>query len=89
LMIGRASVGNPWIFHEIKSGKSVDEKFKKEIILTHFDEMIKHYKDQGISIFRKHLHEYSKGHKDASAFRDEVNRINDAKIMQEKIESFF
>ncbi|EDP4620824.1 tRNA-dihydrouridine synthase family protein, partial [Campylobacter jejuni] len=43
LMIGRASVGNPWIFHEIKSGKSVDEKFKKEIILTHFDEMIKHY----------------------------------------------
>ncbi|MEE6566514.1 hypothetical protein VWM73_10780, partial [Campylobacter coli] len=45
---------------------------KKEIILTHFDEMIKHYKDQGVSIFRKHLHEYSKGHKDASAFRYKV-----------------
>ncbi len=88
-MIEGSNGGDPWIFYEIKRGKSVDETILKEIILTHFDEMIKHYKDQGVSIFRKHLHEYSKGHKDASAFRDEVNRINDAKIMQEKIESFF
>lgn len=51
--------------------------------------MIKHYKDQGVSIFRKHLHEYSKGHKDASAFRDTVNRIDNVEEMRKKIEEFF
>ncbi|EOC5018527.1 tRNA dihydrouridine synthase [Campylobacter upsaliensis] len=89
LMIGRASVGNPWIFYEIKEGKSVNETLKKRIILTHFEEMIKHYKAMGVSIFRKHLHEYSKGYKDASAFRDMINRIDDANLMRTKIEEFF
>lgn len=89
LMIGRASVGNPWIFYEIKSDKKVDEKLKRQIILTHFDAMVKHYKEQGIIIFRKHLHEYSKGYKDASVFRAEINRINDIKKMREKIQGFF
>ncbi|EJP4247134.1 tRNA-dihydrouridine synthase [Campylobacter upsaliensis] len=89
LMIGRASVGNPWIFYEIKEGKSVDKALKKRIILTHFDEMIKHYKAMGVSIFRKHLHEYSKGYKDASAFRDMINRIDNANLMRTKIEEFF
>ncbi|EFT0414480.1 tRNA-dihydrouridine synthase [Campylobacter upsaliensis] len=89
LMIGRASVGNPWIFYEIKEGKNVNEALKKRIILTHFEEMIKHYKAMGVSIFRKHLHEYSKGYKDASAFRDMINRIDDANLMRTKIEEFF
>lgn len=89
LMIGRASVGNPWIFYEIKEGKSVNEALKKRIILTHFEEMIEHYKAMGVSIFRKHLHEYSKGYKDASAFRDMINRIDDANLMRTKIEEFF
>ncbi|EJC0906639.1 tRNA-dihydrouridine synthase [Campylobacter upsaliensis] len=89
LMIGRASVGNPWIFYEIKEGKSVNEALKKRIILTHFEEVIKHYKAMGVSIFRKHLHEYSKGYKDASAFRDMINRIDDANLMRTKIEEFF
>ncbi|TKX31029.1 tRNA dihydrouridine synthase [Campylobacter aviculae] len=89
LMIGRASIGNPWIFYEIKNSQKVSQSLKKEIILTHFEEMIKHYQNQAVSIFRKHLHEYSKGHKDASAFRDEINRINDAKEMKKKIELFF
>lgn len=90
LMIGRASVGKPWIFYEIKEGKRVDRLLKKTIILSHFDEMIKHYgASLGVSIFRKHLHEYSKGEKEASAFRDSVNRINDKDEMQKKIEEFF
>lgn len=89
LMIGRASVGNPWIFYEIKNDKKANENLKKQIILAHFDAMLKHYKEQGISIFRKHLHEYSKGYKDASVFRNEINRINDSKKMREKIQDFF
>ena len=88
-MIGSASVGQSLVFYEIKEGKSVDEALKKRIILTHFDEMIKHYKAMGVSIFRKHLHEYSKGHKDASAFRDMINRIDDVNFNANKNRGIF
>lgn len=89
LMIGRASIGNPWIFYEIKEKKKVSETLKKEMILFHFEQMLKHYQKQGISIFRKHLHQYSKEHKNAASFRAEINRIIDENEMRKRIESFF
>lgn len=89
LMIGRACIGRPWIFYEIKSGSKVSDGIKKEIILSHFDAMILHYKEQGVAIFRKHLHQYSKGIDGASSFRDEINRIDEPSKMREKIEQFF
>lgn len=89
LMIGRASIGNPWIFYEIKEKKKVSEILKKEMILFHFEQMLKHYQKQGISIFRKHLHQYSKEHKNAASFRAEINRIIDENEMRKRIESFF
>lgn len=89
LMIGRASIGKPWVFYEIKTGKSVDMETKKKIILCHFDEMIKYYGTHGVAIFRKHLHEYSKGHENAANFREEINHINLGEIMRDKICEFF
>lgn len=89
LMIGRASVGKPWIFYEIKNQKFVDKKLKREIILYHFTQMIKHYQNQATSLFRKHLHEYSKAEPNASAFRNEVNQISDESTMYTRIEEFF
>lgn len=89
LMIGRASIGKPWIFAEIKSGEEVSGELKKCIILAHFDAMLKHYGTHGANIFRKHLHQYSKGMSEAAAFRDEINRITDTNLMREKIENFF
>ena len=90
-MIGRATIGNPWVFYEIKNQKTVaiDEKIKKEIILAHFDEMIKFYGDHGAVIFRKHLHEYSKGYADATNFRCEINTITNAKKCARKSNNFF
>lgn len=89
LMIGRASIGNPWVFYEIKTGKSVDKKIKKQIILCHFQEMINHYGQKGPIIFRKHLHEYSKGMDEASSFRNEINSLSNPIEIQKAIESFF
>ncbi|CAD7289632.1 tRNA-dihydrouridine synthase B [Campylobacter majalis] len=89
LMIGRASIGNPWIFLEIKHGKSVDNDTKKRIIIAHFQAMIAHYGTHGLNIFRKHLHQYSKGMDGAAVFRDEINRINDEDKFFDKISSFF
>ncbi|HHD79438.1 MAG TPA: tRNA-dihydrouridine synthase [Epsilonproteobacteria bacterium] len=91
IMIGRAAVGKPWIFKQIKEG--MDEptpELIKEVVLEHFDQMIKHYDKYGAIIFRKNLHSYSKaGYQGASAFRNDVNRIEDPKEMREVIEAFF
>lgn len=89
LMIGRASIGRPWIFAEIKGGASASAELRAQVVLAHFDAMLKRYGLQGVSIFRKHLHQYSKGMAGASAFRDEINRINSASESRALIEEFF
>ena len=91
VMIGRAAVGKPWIFKQIKEG--MDEPSSaliKAVVLEHFDQMIAHYDKYGAILFRKNLHSYSKvGYEGASAFRNEINRIEDVKAMRDAIEAFF
>lgn len=90
LMIGRGAIGNPWIFYQIKHALLHVEKDKiLEIVLEHYDAMLFVYKDKGPSIFRKHLHTYSKGLREASEFRNTINRIDSAQEMREAIISFF
>lgn len=91
IMIGRAAVGKPWIFKQIKEGmKEPTTQLIKEVVLEHFDQMIKHYDKYGAIVFRKNLHSYSKaGYSGASKFRNDINRIEDPKEMRETIEAFF
>lgn len=91
IMIGRAAVGKPWIFKQIKEGmEEPTSQLIKEVVLEHFDQMIEHYDKYGAIIFRKNLHSYSKaGYEGASAFRNDVNRIEDPKEMRERIDAFF
>ena len=90
LMIGRGAVGNPWIFYQLKNNLETVSKDKiKEIVLEHFDNMISFYGKKGATIFRKHLHTYSKGFPQATDFRDRVNRIEDVNKMRMVIEEFF
>jgi len=91
VMIGRAAVGKPWIFQQIKAGKDeVSSELVKKVVLEHFDQMIAYYDKYGAIMFRKNLHSYSKaGYQGASAFRDTINRMEDPKEMREVIEAFF
>ncbi len=90
LMIGRGAIGSPWIFHQIKfSEKEVSIQLKKAIVLEHFDKMIEFYGDRGAILFRKHIHTYSKGLKEASSFRERVNKIVDVTLFKEEIKEFF
>ncbi len=91
VMIGRAAVGKPWIFHQIKSGETeVSSQLIRDVVLEHFDQMIGHYGYYGAILFRKHLHTYSKaGYQGASAFRNQVNTIEDPAQMRAIIEAFF
>ena len=89
LMIGRAALGKPWIFDEIKSGKSMDKALRKALIKEHFALHMKHYKAHGLLLFRKHLHEYSKGLENAASFRTAVNCCKDEGLLQKLLEEFF
>jgi tRNA-dihydrouridine synthase B len=91
VMIGRGAIGNPWIFHQLKTGQShVEPALKYEIIMEHFDKMVHFYGDHGVAMFRKHVHTYSKGgYRGASALRNEVNTITDPQKFREVLDSFF
>ncbi len=90
LMIGRAALVSPWIFWQIREGsEELPCIIKQELVLEHFDSMVRFYGDRGVVMFRKNLHAYAKGHEGASAFRSVVNSITQPKIMRECIEEFF
>ena len=90
IMIGRGAVGNPWIFYQVKHDLPYLQREKVvEIVVEHFDAMVDFYGPKGATIFRKHLHSYSKNFPNASQFRDRVNRIEDVATLREMIVDFF
>lgn len=90
VMIGRGAMGNPWIFRQLKEGKAfLSRAEKRDVILEHFDNMVEFHGDYGTVLFRKHLHNYSKGYDEASTFRHTINRIEDVVEARKLIEEFF
>lgn len=89
LMIGRNAIGKPWIFKTIKDDFNPTINEIKNIVLEHLGLMLKEYPNNAITLFRKHLHEYSKRFEGASEFRKNINEISDKKELIKKIEEFF
>lgn len=91
VMIGRAAVGKPWIFKQLKNGMSEPtSELIREVVLEHFDQMVSHYGQYGAVIFRKNLHSYSKaGYQGAGEFRNKINFIDDEVKMRDAIDEFF
>ena len=87
--IGRGAIGKPWIFLEMKQSGKITPKQKKEVLLEHFNQMIKWYGDYGVILFRKHLHQYSKGIANASEFRSKINEETNPEKVKELIEEYF
>lgn len=97
IMIGRAAIGNPWIFERVRyyleNGEklpevSLEERFK--IIKEHFLlELQEKGECTGIREFRKHLAFYSKGLSNASEFRSKINTLNSKDEVLLCIEEFF
>ena len=97
IMIGRASMGNPWIFEKIKYYLQTGEKLpettpdeKLKIIMEHLDLLIKEKgEDVAIKEFRKHLAAYSKNLPNSSNFRVKVNAINDRCELESELSKYF
>ena len=83
IMIGRASLGNPWIFKNIIEGIDnenysyyISKEERLKIILKHIDFAIKEKGEYvGIREMRKHISGYTKKLPNSSEFRDKMNRI--------------
>lgn len=87
IMIGRAAQGNPWIFkrinHYLKTGEVLPAPTTHEVIsmiLRHM-KMLVEYKGErvGIREMRKHISWYTKGLKNSTQIRREINTLETQK----------
>ncbi len=86
VMIGRGAQGRPWIFREIAhylaTGELLPEPEPAEvaaILLSHLEQLYAFYGEPaGVRIARKHLGWYAKDRAENAAFRQVVNRAENA-----------
>ncbi|MCI8276580.1 MAG: tRNA dihydrouridine synthase DusB [Clostridia bacterium] len=97
IMIGRAALGNPWIFKNIeyylKNNKKIEEISKEEkykVILEHFNLLLEE-KGEYTSVreIRKHIAWYIKGFKDASNMRQKINLTQTKEEFYKILEEYF
>ena len=97
IMIGRGAMGNPWIFKQIQyyleTGKKLSKptlKEKYEILKEHIELAIKEKGEKvAINEMRKHIACYTKNLKDSSAFRNEINHIDNKEELLQKMQEYF
>ena len=91
VMIGRAALGNPWIFRQLLGGPPPSCEERCAIVLRHFGEQLKLIGDELATVrcFRKHLAWYAHGLRGASSFRAAVNRIELGDELRIAVRAFF
>lgn len=97
IMIGRGTMGNPWIFKQIEHYLRTGEKLprptnqeKYEILKEHIELDIRE-KGENVALneMRKHIGWYTKNMKDSSGFRNEINHIDSKEELMNKIKEYF
>jgi len=100
VMVGRAALGNPWIFRAIKAAcappggdpaapGAPSRAERKEAVLRHARWMHARYGRAGIAAMRKHLAWYSRGLPGSCAFRAELVRVDSLETLHAAVERFF
>lgn len=96
IMIGRSSIGNPWIFEEIlnylegNETRIIDKKEKLETIIKHIElEVEEKGEDIAIKEMRKHLAHYIRNEKDASIVRQKINSIDKKEELIDCLNEYF
>ena len=97
IMIGRGTMGNPWIFeqiqHYLETGKklhSPTNQEKYEILKEHIELDIR-YKGEAVALneMRKHIAWYTKNMPNSSTFRNYINKIETKEELISTIKNFF
>jgi tRNA-dihydrouridine synthase B len=97
VMIGRGAQGRPWIFREVSHYLATGELLPQPspadvatILLGHLEHLYAFYGEQaGVRIARKHLGWYAKDRPENAAFRDVVNRAENAQDQLRLTRSYF
>jgi tRNA-dihydrouridine synthase B len=91
VMVGRAALGNPWIFRELNGGEGPSPEERRDTVLAHFHAHLEFVGDPVAAVrsFRKHLAWYAHGLRGASAFRSEVNQFDSADAVEDAVRRFF
>ncbi|MFV1956787.1 MAG: tRNA dihydrouridine synthase DusB [bacterium] len=95
ILIGRGSLGRPWIFSQIAAeleGEEPgrDDELRKQFISMHIKLIEKALPDRrSIGHLRKHLAWYSRGLPDGSSFRVLVNSLDSSREIADKAAEFF
>ena len=97
IMIGRASLGNPWIFREtvefLKTGKNVQKPSKEEKIKTMLQHLSYAVEEKGeiiaVKEMRKHFSWYIKNLPDAAKLREKINKIESRYDLEKIIKDYF
>ena len=97
IMVGRASLGNPWIFkqieHFLRTGEKLAEipaKEKYDVILEHFDLLLKEKGEYTATReIRKHIAWYVKGMPNATVIRDKINSVETEEDFKKILKEYF
>ena len=97
IMIGRGTMGNPWIFEQIQHYLENGDKLpsptnqeKYEILKEHIELDIR-YKGETVALneMRKHIAWYTKNMPNSSSFRNYINKINTKDELISVIKEYF
>lgn len=96
IMVGRASIGNPYIFKEIQDylsgpkSRNVTNKEKLDTILEHIKLAIEIKGENiGIKEMRKHLSAYIKGLPKSAEAREKINKIENREELEGYLKEYF
>ena len=91
VMVGRAALGNPWIFRELLGGPKPTPEERGALVLTHFAAHVEFVGEPSAAVraFRRHLSWYAHGLRGASSFRAAVMQLETVADVQRACESFF
>jgi tRNA-dihydrouridine synthase B len=96
VMFGRGAWGNPWIFSRtislletghLPAEPDIDDKM--DVLLQHFEGLCERYgHESGVKIIRKHAHQYVKGIRNSTTFKQEINRAGSREEVKKLILEF-
>ena len=97
IMIGRAALGNPWIFKKIAYYLEIGEKLieisneeKYNVILEHFDLLEKEKGEYTATReIRKFIAWYVKGMKNATIIRNQINQVESSEDFRKILKNYF
>ena len=87
VMIGRAAVGNPWIFSRLDR-EQISRSQVKETLFSHLDAMLAFYGERGVITFRKHLKAILSPYRLPRETLNPLLKSKDPKFIRASLETF-